>query len=119
MTSELYNADGTPIHIGQDGTPHKTRYGSGKQPWDIMKELGWAPHFAAGNVLKYLRRDKDREHSIESARWYYARLSEIAGGIWSIDREASMGSYSYWCRARDALHDLDNLLTPEEKALLQ
>lgn len=102
--SELYKADGTPIHVGQDGTPRKTRYGMGKQPWDYMVKLGWAPHFAAGNVLKYLRREKDREHSIESARWYYARLTE----------EAIAGAYE-WDTAR---LQLNALLTDEEKALL-
>ena len=29
-------------------------------------------------VLRYLRRTKDPEHSLESARWYWARLHEMA-----------------------------------------
>jgi len=56
----------------------KDHYGSGKQPWDTMVELGIAPGFAAGNILKYLRRSKEPAHSEESARWYYMRLKELA-----------------------------------------
>jgi hypothetical protein len=64
--------------IGIDGTERKEHYGPGKQPWDTIKELGWGPEFAAGNVLKYLRRDKDKEHSLESARWYYNQLTNLS-----------------------------------------
>lgn len=62
---------------GADGTVRKAHYGSGEQPWDIIVRMGYGPHFAAGNVLKNLRRDKEPEHSLESARWYYARLKEL------------------------------------------
>lgn len=61
----------------EDGTIRRAHYGSGKQPWDEILELGWGPHFAAGNVLKYLRRTKDVGHSLDSARWYWARLHEM------------------------------------------
>lgn len=67
-----------PEHDGTDGTKRKDHYGSGKQPWDTIKEMGWAAPFAAANVLKYLRRSKDPEHSLESARWYYARLDDMS-----------------------------------------
>lgn len=64
-----------------DDSARKSHYGPRRQPWDDIVDAGWGPAFAAGNVLKYLRRDKDREHSIESARWYWARLKEavVAG----------------------------------------
>lgn len=69
-------------HTATDGTTRKTYYGVGKQPWDTMVERGWAAHFAAGNVIKYLRRTKpgDEAHAIESARWYYAALQKLACG---------------------------------------
>lgn len=67
-----------PEHDGTDGTKRKDHYGAGKQPWDTIKVLGWAPMFAASNVIKYLRRTKDPEHSVESARWYYAQLKDMA-----------------------------------------
>lgn len=58
--------------------PRKPWYGAGKQPWDTIKALGWAPAFAAANVVKYLRRTKDPEHSLESAQWYHERIREMA-----------------------------------------
>jgi len=74
---------------GQDGTVRKAHYGDGRQPWDDMVDLNIAAEFAAGSILKYLRRDKDREHSLESAKWYYNQLYQHAaaegeaGGTWS------------------------------------
>jgi hypothetical protein len=65
-----------------DATERQPQYGDGRQPWDDIVEEGWAPEFAAGNVLKYLRRDKAREHSLASARWYWARLNEaVTAGL--------------------------------------
>lgn len=64
-------------HLAEDGTVRQDHYGEGEQPWDTIVRLGYAPQFAAGNVLKYLRRTKAPEHSLESARWYYARLHEL------------------------------------------
>ena len=49
-----------------------------EKPWDVIVCLGWGPEFAAGNVLKYLRRTKEPEHSLESARWYWQRLVDLA-----------------------------------------
>lgn len=67
-----------PEHLGTDGTVRKDHYGAGKQPWDTTKELGWHPYAAAFNVLKYLRRSKEPEHSLKSARWYYHELQKAA-----------------------------------------
>ncbi len=75
-------------------------YGDGRQPWDDIVLAGWAPEFAAGNVLKYLRRTKAPEHSLESARWYYQRLKE-------------MGDPALMVKAQ-----LVEMLTDEEKARL-
>ena len=50
--------------LGEDGTVRKAHYGSGRQPWDHIKAAGWGPEFAAGCVLRYLRRTKDPEHSL-------------------------------------------------------
>lgn len=67
-------------HRDNHGVVRQDHYGSGRQPWDDILDSGWAPEFAAGNVLKYLRRDKAREHSLESARWYYRELLRMCGG---------------------------------------
>ncbi len=92
--------------LGDDGSVRKAHYGAGKQPWDTAKEMGLAAAFAAVSILKYLRRDKDPVHSQESARWYYARLCELAVA-------------DDWRDARVALVLLLDELTPEEKARLQ
>ena len=67
-----------PEIIGIDGTVRKAHYGAGKQPFDEMKELGWADHFAAGCVLKYVRRHaaKNGEDDLAKARWYWAELGK-------------------------------------------
>lgn len=66
-----------PTHTADDGTVRQDYYGAGEQPWDTIVRLGWAAPFAAGNILKYLRRDKAQAHSLESARWYRERLNEM------------------------------------------
>lgn len=96
--------------IAKDGTVRKIYYGEpGEQPWDTMKREGWARYFAACNVLKYLRRTKpgDEAHGLESARWYYARLKDMAD--WDIfDVEGSAG-----------IHDkLNKLLSDDERKRL-
>lgn len=63
-----------------DGTVRKSHYGDGEQPWDIIVRLGWAPLFAASNVLKYLRRTKDVEDSLKKAQWYWNELEKFANG---------------------------------------
>jgi hypothetical protein len=89
-------------HVHGDGTTRQNHYGQGEQPWDAIKTVGWGPEFAAGNVIKYLRRTKDIEHSIESARWYWARLHE--------------DTYSYEQNRRlpSVLYKLEQMLTPDE-----
>jgi len=70
-----------PIRPDQgDSEPRKAHYGDGVQPWDLILAAGWGPAFAASNVLKYLRRTKNPEHSAESAAWYYDRLVEGCAG---------------------------------------
>jgi hypothetical protein len=66
MTYEPERADGRKLH-----------YGAGRQPLDDIIEAGWAPEFYAGNILKYLRRDKERETSLEKAVWYWRALSAL------------------------------------------
>lgn len=63
---------------GTDGSVRKLHYGEGKQPIDHIIAAGWGPEFCAGNVLKYLRRTKEPEHSLESARWYWDHLTALA-----------------------------------------
>jgi hypothetical protein len=60
------------VQVEQDrGDGRKAHYGSGRQPLDDIVEAGWGPAFCAGNVLKYLRRDKDVEDSRKKAKWYF------------------------------------------------
>lgn len=66
--------------VSGDGTVRQAYYGSGEQPWDVIKRNGWAHHFAAGNVLKYLRREKEnRAKDDDKARWYYFALLALRG----------------------------------------
>lgn len=80
LTTELIQVESEDVLDPNRGDGRKAHYGSEKQPWDTMKEprLMWAPHFAAGSILKYLRRDKRLAHSLESARVYHAWLLEGA-----------------------------------------
>lgn len=73
--------DAPPTRVEIDGTTRQAYYGTGEQPWDVIKRNGWAHHFAAGNVLKYLRRDKPGQEGsdVEKARWYYRELLALAG----------------------------------------
>lgn len=100
------------IHLDNSGVVRQNHYGPGRQPWDDIVDLGWAPEFAAGNVLKYLRRDKQREHSVDSAKWYHARLMELC-------HPAQSGSTTlYTYRAMRVRQELYKLLTEEEHAQL-
>lgn len=69
-----------PEFIAHDGTVRKEHYGRGEQPWDVIVRLGWAPHFAASNVLKYVRRHtgKNGADDLAKARWYYVELCKMA-----------------------------------------
>lgn len=103
--------DGTPVRhalVGVDGTARKPWYGEGRQPWDDMKEIGWAQDFAAASIFMYLRRTKDPEQSIESARWYWVELEKL-----SLDRD-----YPWHPRANIVIGQLMRLLTVEEKRRL-
>ncbi len=55
----------------------KVHYGSGRQPLDDIIDAGWGAAFCAGNVLKYLRRDKQIEDSRTKAIWYWNKLKEL------------------------------------------
>jgi hypothetical protein len=94
--------------LGADGSIRKSHYGSGRQPWDNMLELGWAPHFAAGCIIRYLRRNKDLQHSHESAKWYWKRLHEMA-----VDP-----AYHRQARAAASLDELRRILKPCELMVL-
>lgn len=100
-----------PVREGQgDKEPRKAHYGSGEQPWDTIVFAGWGPEFAAGNILKYLRRTKAPEHSLESARWYAQRLVEGAyGGKNTVEMAAKWES---------AMHLVLNKLSDEERERL-
>lgn len=92
---------------GLDGSVRKAHYGPGRQPWDDIVEAGWGPAFAAGCVLRYLRRDKAQAHSLESARWYYRQLYR---------RGADGPALNDWAVT---LHQLDDLLTQAELRLVR
>jgi len=95
-------------HVAADGTVRKSHYGPGRQPWDDIMAAGWGAPFAASCVLRYLRRDKEPEHSIKSARWYYTRLNEMVAA----SRRVPMS----W--EGEVLAKLNHLLSDEEKARL-
>ncbi len=65
--------------FGTDGSVRKAHYGDGEQPWDAICRIGYGPQFAASNVIRYLRRTKDRQRSLESARWYWNQLKTRSG----------------------------------------
>ena len=102
-----------PVRENQgDREPRKAHYGvEGEQPWDAMLRLGWGPVAAASNILRYLRRSKMPEHSLESARWYYARLYEGAAR-----ENTSRDPESPWS---EALGKLENELTRDELRTLR
>jgi hypothetical protein len=109
LVRELYKAK-TKLDLDPDrGDGRKTHYGAeGKQPWDDMLELSWAAHFAAGSILKYLRRDKRAAHSLESAKVYYGWLYTYAA--METDEEAPFSK---------TIHQLENTLTDVELRLLR
>lgn len=97
---------------GRDGSIRKSHYGEGEQPWDTIVRLGWGSQFAAANIIKYLRRTKDVDHSVESARWYHDRLREMA------DHEFELGSVRRVGATR-VLDLLGSVLTREEREMLR
>lgn len=104
-----------PIREGQGDTEErKKHYGDGVQPWDIIVASGWGHAFAAGNVIKYLRRSKNPEHSIESACWYYDRLVEGAAKATDYSSATEAATGVVWA---DALARLELILTPAERLI--
>lgn len=101
---------------GEDGTPRKAHYGSGRQPWDDMVDLGWGPDFAAGSILKYLRRAKDPDHSLESAKWYYAQLYAHAAKEYEQRTQGSEVVVGSWT---STLGELETVLTNDEMKQLR
>lgn len=97
-----------------DGTSRKSYYGEGHQPWDSMLENGWAPQFAAGSILKYLRRSKQPEHSLESARWYFKELCKLCQPKTAIDLEPEDPTAQWSGRACLAMDELVRLLNDVE-----
>lgn len=100
--------------VGTDGTIRKAHYGTGVQPFDIIVSMGWGPIFAASNVVKYMRRTKEPEHSLESARWYWARLTETANGVGAMAQAGRGMSDASWY-----LRTLRSILTADELARLR
>lgn len=92
------------------GDGRKAHYGEGKQPWDTIRELGWEIPWLAGNIVKYLRRTKDPEHSIESAKVYYKRLLELCRE----EQTVRHGAKRYCLGANDVLLNLLEELDDDE-----
>jgi hypothetical protein len=92
-------------HLDDRSIVRQDHYGPRHQAWDSILELGWAPEFAAGNILKYLRRTKSPKHSLESANWYHDRLVSMSQGYWTEDRQ----------RAGDVRQRLYEILTDAER----
>lgn len=97
---------------GIDGTVRKAHYGEGRQPWDDIKDAGWAPDFAAGNALKYVRRHeaKNGQDDLDKGRWYFAELIKMSDGPLE-----SMEANRAWL----VLRQLRARLTTSELALLE
>lgn len=70
-----------PEFVDEFGVVRKQHYGTGKQPWDTIMELGWGAVFAAANVLKYVRRHrmKNGADDLEKAKWYWVELNKLSG----------------------------------------
>ena len=93
----------------EDGTMRKAHYGEGIQPWDITVAQGWGSIAAAFNVIRYMRRTKAPEHSLESARWYYTRCRELA----------DQNMEQYQILGEVVWRKLNEILTDEEKEKLK
>lgn len=89
-----------------DDADRQTYYGDGRQPWDEIVAGGFGAAFAAGSILKYLRRTKgEREKDVEKARWYWTRLADM-----SVSKQTD--------DILDAMAWLGKTLTPAETSLL-
>lgn len=106
-------------HRVENSTDRKKHYGEGRQPWDDIVDAGWAAEFAASNVLKYLRRDKEHEHSLESAKWYYDRLLDMARGrLFPASYKSDNDKLEYIKNSKIVLATLHILLSKQEALLL-
>jgi hypothetical protein len=105
-------------HLDERGVVRQDRYGPSRQPWDDAVDEGWAPEAAALNILKYLRRDKEPAHSLESARWYYARLRELSRGELFPAGASDDVRRDLRVRAGNVRQRLYELLTDAERDLL-
>lgn len=97
------------------GDGRKTHYGDGKQPWDTIRENGWEIHWLAGNIVKYLRRTKDPEHSYESAQIYWKRLLALE----LEEAAARYGTRRHCLGASEAIAQLRVELTEFEMSILE
>lgn len=115
---EACQAAGAQIIIKERdrGDGRKAHYGPGEQPWDTTLKLGWGPHAAAAHVLRYLRRDKAVEHSLQSARVYYGWLKELANE--DLRSDGSVRGIDRFFGANETLIDLDAELSAEERGRL-
>lgn len=106
-------------HLDKDGTTRPDYYGTGRQPWDDAVDFGWAVHFAAANILKYLRRSKNQEHSESSARWYWSRLKELANGCKGNEPLPDFLAMLYKPQAVEAFRQLRVVLSERELSILE
>jgi len=102
----------------KDGTTRKTYYGAdGRQPWDYIKAEGWGAAFAAGNVLKYMKRAPnkgDRADDTKKAQWYWAELNKLA----EMPEKPTGNDAISVRRAKEAIGRVVKLLTKDEYAEL-
>lgn len=100
-------------HVATDGTVRKSYYqtdAKGRQPWDVILDASWAPEFAAGNVLKYLRRAKGSDaDDVVKALWYFTELEKLV----KVDR-GELKAPGETGRAYEVYHALLTELTPAE-----
>lgn len=94
--------------VADDGTVRKRHYGDGEQPWDVMIRTHLAGGFAAGSVLKYVRRTKEPDEDRKKAVWYWRELNKLAHAPDVIN-----------ATARAARRTLLSILTAEELSLLE
>jgi hypothetical protein len=89
--------------MAEDGTVRKSHYGVGRQPWDDFVVMGWAAPFAAGCIIKYMRRTKPDPDDMIDAVWYYVALHKLCATDVLAER---------------VLGELETLLTDDEKKRL-
>jgi hypothetical protein len=108
-----------PEFRAPDGSVRKLHYGTGRQPWDDIKEVGWAAEFAAGNALKYVRRyqAKNGGDDLAKGRWYFDQLNRL--GVDGNHGNAMAHDKVEQQRVIKIMNKLESMLTPEELRLLQ